>query len=91
MSVGCTYNYNDIPDIHCRISGSCRVLGGKETYSKADLVFRITGLLTKACLRSVVWLSWGQEYFHVFCNKPLHAVLVELPLYIDANGAYQMG
>ncbi len=85
----CTLNY--ILDVHCRLSASCRVPGGKETYSKADLVFRITGLLTKAGLRSVVWLTWGQEYWHVFCNKLLHAVLAELPLYVDANGAYQTG
>lgn len=30
------------------ISANCRVLEGKRPYSKADLVFRITGLLRAA-------------------------------------------
>lgn len=49
MLGGLTFSYNC--DVHCGLSASHRARGGKNTYSKADLVLRITGLLTKACLR----------------------------------------
>lgn len=59
---GCMYGQGTW-SVHSHKSVRRRVSGGEETYSKADLGWRITGLPREACLRLRGWPSRSRPVF----------------------------